>query len=158
MSVIHYHDVASGRQSWGHCLLDNFIGTYGSFIPLNKNSFNIATESSNYQILHAQRHEIEKLIKLSKLFYSPTYSEDFSFSPYVCSFLLGMRLESIFRKIALFFWIELSLIGLKSNFPHHDNCTNVWCKCWRRKGGVGVDKGWKTPWRQWWSREVNPAV
>lgn len=34
---------------------------------------------------------------------------------------------------------ELSLIGLKSNFPHHDNCTNVWRQMLEEKrGGVGA--------------------
>lgn len=39
---------------------------------------------------------------------------------------------------------ELSLIGLKSNFPHHDNCTNVWWQMLEEKRGeLGVDKGVK---------------
>lgn len=39
---------------------------------------------------------------------------------------------------------ELSLIGLKSNFLHHDNCTNVWWQMLEEKRGeLGVDKGVK---------------
>lgn len=34
--------------------------------------------------------------------------------------------------------------GLKSNFPHHDNCTNVWWQMLEEKGGdSGADKGVK---------------
>ena len=54
---------------------------------------------------------------------------------------------------------EPSHIGLKSNFRHHDNCTNVWRQMLEEKRGRwGQIRGWKTPWWQRWSREVNPAV
>lgn len=38
---------------------------------------------------------------------------------------------------------EQSHIGLKSNFPHHDNCTNVWWQMLEEKRGGWVDKGVK---------------
>lgn len=39
---------------------------------------------------------------------------------------------------------EVSLIGLKSNFAHHDNCTNVWWQMLEEKREeLGVDKGLK---------------
>lgn len=86
------------------------------------------------------------------------------FSPYVCSHALSSKCvlgrdQKAFwgKQLCVFFspWqvllnflmfqlprTELSLIGLKSNFPHHDNCTNVWWQMLEEKRGeLGVDKG-----------------
>lgn len=82
------------------------------FIPLNMNNSNAATECSSYQIWQAQRKEVGKTDKMTKIAVIGDIFSRVSFPPYSCrcaisrQVWLGTRPESILGKtqFCLFFF------------------------------------------------------
>lgn len=152
ISAHHFCSVASGWHSWGHYLLDYLLVLLAPLIPLNMNNSNIATESSSHYIWQAQRKEAIKADKITKIAVICDIFSRVSFSSDLCRHAIsrltwGQDQKAFWGKRFCFFsWQGLfhflmfqlprtEHIGLKSNFLHHDNCTNVWWQMLEEKRG-----------------------